>query len=59
MQTLLEKVTFVSSLNSINLNSYILTPQNLPEKKDYAALEEKKKKKTQLSVNESRNTFPR
>lgn len=64
MQTPLEKVTFVSalavshrSLNNTNLNSHTLTPQNLPEKKDHAAL---KKKKSQLSViNERRNSFPR
>lgn len=51
MQTLLEKVTFVSalplshrSLNSINLNAHTSTPQNLPEKKDHAAFKKQKQK---------------
>lgn len=56
MQTPLEKVTFVSalavshrSLNNTNLNSHTLTPQNLPEKKDHAALKKKKKKISTIS----------
>lgn len=56
MRILLEKLTFVSALphshrsfNSINLNSHTLTPQNLPEKKNRAALKKQKTKNSTVS----------